>query len=73
MKERTAELAREYGLTVPVLLDDSDISYGVYDIVYTPTTFVIDSRGRAVFRHVGFSEGQETMLEREISLLLERD
>jgi len=73
MRERTAELAREYELTMPILLDDEDISHQVYKIVYTPTTFVIDSRGRAVFRHVGFAEGQEAMLEKEIRLISERD
>jgi peroxiredoxin len=72
-KDETAELAEEYGLTMPVLLDDQDVSHKVYEIVYTPTTFIIDRRGRAVFRHVGFAEGQETMLEREIALLLQRD
>ena len=73
MEDPTAELARDYELTMPVLLDDKDVSHQVYEIVYTPTTFVIDRRGRAVFRHVGFTEGQETMLAREIALLLERN
>ena len=73
MEERTAELVSEYNLTLPVLLDDQDVSHQVYGVVYTPTTFLIDRRGRAVFRHVGFAEGQETMLEKEIALLLERD
>ena len=73
MKEQTGELAREYELTMPILLDEKDISHQVYEIVYTPTTFVIDSRGRAVFRHVGFTEGQEAMLEKEIRLIFERD
>lgn len=72
MKERTLELAEEYGLTVPVLLDHKDISHQVYGIVYTPTTFILDHRGRAVFRHVGFAEGQESMLDKEIRLLMER-
>jgi hypothetical protein len=72
MKEQTLELAEEYRLSVPVLLDDKDLSHEVYKIVYTPTTFVVDRLGRAVFIHVGFAEGQERMLEKEIHLLLER-
>jgi peroxiredoxin len=72
MRERTLELAEEYELTVPVLLDDKDISHEVYGTVFTPTTFILDRKGRAVFRHVGFAEGQEEMLEKEIHLLLER-
>jgi peroxiredoxin len=72
MKERTLELAEEFRLSVPLLLDDKDISHKAYGIVYTPTTFIIDHEGKAVFRHVGFTEGQEAMLAREIRLLLER-
>ncbi len=72
MKERTLELAEEYDLSMPVLLDDKDVSHEAYEIVYTPTTFILDRRGRAVFRHIGFAEGQESMLDKEIHLLLER-
>jgi len=72
MKEQMLELAEEYGLSLPILLDDQDISHEVYRIAYTPTTFILDSRGRAVFRHVGFAEGQEDMLETEIHMLLEK-
>jgi hypothetical protein len=72
MKERTRELVGEYDLTVPVLLDQKDVSHKEFGIVYTPTTFIIDNQGRAVFRHVGFAEGEESMFEREVRLLLER-
>jgi hypothetical protein len=72
MEERTRELAEEYELTLPVLLDEEDIGHEVYEIVYTPTTFVVDRQGRAVFRHVGFNEAQAGMLEKEVRLLLER-
>ena len=72
MKEQTLELAEEYHLSLPVLLDDKDLSHQTYKIVYTPTTFIVDRLGRAVFIHVGFAPGQETMLEKEIHLLLER-
>jgi hypothetical protein len=72
MKERTIELAEEFQLSVPVLLDDKEIAHEVYDIIYTPTTFILDRHGRAVFRHVGFVPGQEHMLKQEVHLLLER-
>jgi hypothetical protein len=72
MKERTIELAEEFELSVPILLDDREVSRKVYEIIYTPTTFILDRQGRAIFRHVGFVPGQETMLEKEVRLLLER-
>ena len=72
MKERTLEIAEEYGLSVPVLLDDQEVSRKAYEIMYTPTTFVMDRQGMAVFRHVGFVEGQEKMLAKEVHLLLEK-
>jgi peroxiredoxin len=72
MKEPTSKLAQEYGLSLPVLLDDKGIADKAYDIMYTPTTVILDPEGRVVFRHVGFSEGQENMLNKEVQLLLER-
>jgi peroxiredoxin len=72
MKEPTSKLAQEYGLSLPVLLDDKGIADKAYDIMYTPTTVILDPGGRVVFKHVGFSEGQENMLNKEVQLLLER-
>ena len=72
MKEPTSELVRELGLTLPVVLDDKGLADKAYEILYTPTTLIIDPEGRVIFRHVGFSEGQENMLTKEVHLLLER-
>ena len=72
MKEPTSELVRELGLTLPVVLDDKGLADKAYEILYTPTTLIIDREGRVIFRHVGFSEGQENMLTKEVHLLLER-
>ena len=72
MKEPTSELVREFGLSLPVLLDDKGVADKAYDIVYTPTTLIIDPEGRVIFRHVGFAGGQENMFDKEVRLLLQR-
>ena len=59
-------------LTVPVLLDEKDISGEAYGVFATPTTFVVDTAGRIMFKHIGYGPGMEGMLQREVALLLER-
>jgi peroxiredoxin len=72
MKEPMSELVQELGLTFPVLLDEKGIADKAYEIVYTPTTLIIDPEGRVIFRHVGFAGGQENMFDKEVRLLLQR-
>jgi peroxiredoxin len=71
-KELTRTIVDEVSASMPVLLDDKDISGKDYGVYATPTTFIIDSAGRTVFKHIGFGEGMEDMFEREIDLLLQR-
>ncbi len=61
---------KELGITFPVMLDDQKISQGVYKIEGTPTDLLIDRQGRIIFRHIGFSPGQEKVLGAEIATLL---
>ena len=72
MKEETAKMVEDESLTMPVLLDSESVSRESYGIRATPTTFIVDQAGRAIFKHIGYGEGQEVMLEAEIELLLER-
>jgi thioredoxin-related protein len=72
MKDKTEEVIAEASVSTPVLLDDQDISHEKYDILATPTTFIVDTTGKAIFKHIGYVEGHEHMLEKEIELLLER-
>lgn len=72
MKEHTQEIADRVSLSVPVLLDDKEVSRENYGISATPTTFIVDRSGKAMFKHIGYEEGHEAMLEREIQLLLNR-
>ena len=59
-------------VTALVLLDDKRLAYDVFGIVGTPTTLIVDSEGRAVFKHIGYAEHMNDMLSSEIDALLER-
>lgn len=52
--ERVAAFKDEFGLTFPVLLDQSDAITGAdYQVFSMPTTFVLDEDGVILFRHFG--------------------
>jgi hypothetical protein len=70
-KDLTQDVADETSLTLPVLLDDQDISHTAYGVFATPTTLLVDVAGRIIFKHIGYGPGTEDMLGREIELLLE--
>ena len=70
--ELTRKMIEEAAVSMPVLLDDKDVTGESYGVFATPTTFIIDPAGRIIFTHIGFSEGMEAVLDREIDLLLQR-
>jgi hypothetical protein len=53
-----------------VLNDAEREAFKGYKIVGTPTTAIIDPTGRLMFRHVGYSPGDERTLDKEIETLL---
>lgn len=71
-KRLTEKVISEASVSLPVLLDDKDISDKDYGVYATPTTLIVDSAGRIVFRHIGYGQGMERMFEKEIELLLQR-
>jgi hypothetical protein len=71
-REMTGKALEEAGVSMTVLVDDKDVSGEEYGVFATPTTFIVDGRGRLVFKHIGFSPGMEHMFEKEINLLLQR-
>lgn len=71
--ELAKEFVKKYGATFPIATDDAKMSRERFELLGVPTTFLIDREGRIIFRHLGFSQGDEKMLEAEIRLLLERD
>ena len=70
--EQTKKVMDGIPVTAVVLLDDKRISYDVFEIVGTPTTLIVDSQGRAVFRHIGYADHMQDMLSNEIEALLAR-
>jgi cytochrome c biogenesis protein CcmG/thiol:disulfide interchange protein DsbE len=71
-KDLTQKLMAGLPYTAPTLLDADGISRKQYNVVATPTTYLIDPSGRMIFKHVGYGPGMEKVLEKEIELLLAR-
>jgi cytochrome c biogenesis protein CcmG, thiol:disulfide interchange protein DsbE len=69
-KDGVPAFAASAGASFPVGWDDEHFirdGYGPGDL---PTSYVIDRRGLVRFQHIGYREGQEMTLEREIVKLL---
>lgn len=71
--EQGRSFIRDNNLTFHILEDDEDgtVSGGLYLSEGVPTTYVIDGAGKVISYHLGFSEGDEAVLEKEIVELLE--
>lgn len=61
----------ENGVRHDVLSDGGRTVFEAYRVVAIPLTVLIDHEGRAVYRHVGFTPGDENRLAREIETLIE--
>ncbi len=70
-KELTEKTLKKASLSLQVALDTENISREKYSIIATPTTFIVDQSGKAIFKHIGFSPGMEAMLEREVQAILD--
>lgn len=64
-------VAEQYGIDLPMLIGDRQVKTD-YSVVALPLTVLLDKRGRAQYRHLGFSEQSmiQTQLELEIQALL---
>jgi cytochrome oxidase Cu insertion factor (SCO1/SenC/PrrC family) len=71
-KELTEKVIADAAFTAPVLLDNTELSRKEYNVLATPTTYIVDPSGKMIFKHIGYGPGMEKMLEREIDLLLGR-
>lgn len=71
-RDETQEIITENAISIPVLLDGDDVAGESYGVFATPTTFIVDGDGLIIFKHLGYTEGMESMLEKEVSLLLTR-
>jgi peroxiredoxin len=70
--ERALKVINENGLSFHLLEteEENDVVDDVFDVRGFPTVFMIDREGRIIYCHLGFEEGDEEMLEREILELL---
>ncbi len=71
-KELMEKVIADAAFTAPVLLDSTELSRKEYNVLATPTTYIVDPSGKMIFKHIGYGPGMEKMLEREIDLLLGR-
>lgn len=71
-REKGQRLVEDKGLTFHILHNEAenDVVNGVYRSQGNPSTFLIDREGRIVRYHLGFEDGDELELEREIVELL---
>jgi peroxiredoxin len=71
-RERGLRLVEEKGLTFHILHNEveNDVVNGVLRSEGNPSTFIIDREGRVLSYHLGFEEGDEVELEKEVSDLL---
>jgi hypothetical protein len=70
-KELAQEFLRQVGVTFPVAEDRADVATR-YGVEGTPTNFLIDPKGRILFRRVGFGPGSELELGAQVEYLLAR-
>ena len=62
--DRIAPYFQEKGFDFPALLDPGQEAGRALGVSSLPTTFLIDTDGSIVWRHVGFAQGDERELER---------
>lgn len=70
--ERATKLIRENKLSYHLLEteENNDVVDETFRIEWFPTSYLIDRSGRVMYCHVGFDEGDEVGLEKEIQDLL---
>lgn len=72
--EDALEFISEKELTYTFVEDvdeDETVVGDVLGIQGFPTSYVVDRQGRIMFRHLGFDEGDEEKIEKEVVKLLE--
>jgi len=71
--ERATKLIADNELTYHFLENgegDDEVVRGVFGVRIFPTSYLIDRDGRIVYKHVGFEEGDELRLAKEVEKLL---
>lgn len=53
--------------------DQAEVVRGLFGVTAFPTSFLIDSRGKIVFAHVGFNPGDEELFAQKVDDSLHTD
>ena len=72
-REGALEFIAENGLTYPMLEDlegEGNVCADKLQIYGYPTSYLVDRTGQIMYSHLGFDEGDEVKLEKEIKKLL---
>jgi len=71
--DRAKKFIEENGLTYTMLENgegEAEIAGAVFNVIYHPSSFLIDRDGKVMYYHLGFEAGDEEKLEKEIKTLL---
>jgi len=72
-KDRATKFIEENGLTYTMLQNgegDAEVAKTIFNVLYHPSSFLIDRTGKVMYYHLGFEAGDEVKLEEEIKTLL---
>jgi cytochrome c biogenesis protein CcmG, thiol:disulfide interchange protein DsbE len=70
-KEKIPVFADTYGAKFTIAWDEDKSAARKYKPETMPSSFVIDKKGRVRFAHVGYRDGDEAQIEREVRELLD--
>ena len=71
--ERATKFIEENGLTYTMLKNgdgEAEVASTSFNVIYHPSSFLIDRDGKVMYYHLGFEAGDEEHLEEEIKTLL---
>ncbi|MCG6947343.1 MAG: TlpA family protein disulfide reductase [Acidobacteria bacterium] len=71
--ERATTFIEKNGLTYTMLENgegDTEVANNTFNVIYHPSSFLIDRNGKIMYYHLGFEAGDEKHIEEEIKSLL---
>jgi len=71
--ERATKFIEENGLTYTMLKNgegEAEVASTTFNVIYHPSSFLIDRDGKVMYYHLGFEAGDEDHIEEEIKTLL---
>ena len=71
--ERATKFIEENGLTYTMLKNgdgEAEVASTTFNVIYHPSSFLINRDGKVMYYHLGFEAGDEEHLEEEIKTLL---